>query len=101
MFAAVARYLVNVAGSAGTLLVLDDLHWAVPDALDLLQALVRTPADRPLRLLGGLPGYGRDEPGPPGVPGGRSGSGRGQPPVPSLRLLKWQKRPLCWPNCCR
>jgi tetratricopeptide (TPR) repeat protein/transcriptional regulator with XRE-family HTH domain len=51
MFAAVARYLVNVAGPAGTLLVLDDLHWAGPDALDLLQALVRTPADRPLRLL--------------------------------------------------
>src|SRR5215467_7965189 len=51
MFAAVARYLANVAGPAGTLLVLDDLHWAGPDALDLLQVLVRTPADRPLRLL--------------------------------------------------
>ncbi|TME09295.1 MAG: helix-turn-helix domain-containing protein [Chloroflexi bacterium] len=51
MFAAVARYLANVAGPAGTLLVLDDLHWAGPDALDLLQALVRAPADRPLRLL--------------------------------------------------
>ena len=51
MFAAVARYLANVAGPAGTLLVLDDLHWAGPDALDLLQALVRTPTDRPLRLL--------------------------------------------------
>src|SRR5256714_764564 len=51
MFAAVARYLANVAGPAGTLLVLDDLHWAGADALDLLQALVRAPADRPLRLL--------------------------------------------------
>ncbi|HET8850895.1 MAG TPA: AAA family ATPase, partial [Ktedonobacteraceae bacterium] len=51
MFAAVARYLANVAGPAGTLLVLDDLHWAGPAALDLLQALVRAPADRPLRLL--------------------------------------------------
>ncbi len=51
MFAAVARYLANVAGSAGTLLVLDDLHWAGADALDLLQVLVRSPADRPLRLL--------------------------------------------------
>jgi transcriptional regulator with XRE-family HTH domain len=51
MFAAVARYLANVAGPAGTLLVLDDLHWAGPDALDLLQVLVRSPADRPLRLL--------------------------------------------------
>lgn len=51
MFAAVARYLANVAGPAGTLLVLDDLHWAGPDALDLLQVLVRTTTDRPLRLL--------------------------------------------------
>jgi predicted ATPase/DNA-binding XRE family transcriptional regulator len=52
MFAAVAQYLANVAGPAGTLLVLDDLHWAGPDALDLLQALVRAPAERPLRILG-------------------------------------------------
>lgn len=51
MFAAVSRYLAHVAGPAGTLLVLDDLHWAGPDALDLLQAVVRAPADRPLRLL--------------------------------------------------
>jgi tetratricopeptide (TPR) repeat protein len=52
MFSAVARYLANVAGPAGTLLVLDDLHWAGTDALDLLQALVRTPPERPLRILG-------------------------------------------------
>jgi tetratricopeptide (TPR) repeat protein/transcriptional regulator with XRE-family HTH domain len=52
MFGAVARYLTNVAGPAGTLLVLDDLHWAGSDALDLLQALVRAPAERPLRILG-------------------------------------------------
>ena len=51
MFAAVAQYLANVAGPAGTLLVLDDLHWAGPDAIDLLQALLRAPVDRPLRLL--------------------------------------------------
>ncbi len=51
MFTAVARYLTHVAGPAGTLLVLDDLHWAGPDALDLLQSLVHAPADRPLRLL--------------------------------------------------
>jgi len=41
MFAAVARLLANAAGPAGTLLVLDDLQWAGPDALDLLAALVR------------------------------------------------------------
>ena len=52
MFAAVAQYLANVAGPAGTLLVLDDLHWAGPDALDLLQELGRAPVERPLRILG-------------------------------------------------
>jgi len=52
MFAAVARYLANMAGPAGTLLVLDDLHWAGPDALDLFHFLVSTPPARPLRFLG-------------------------------------------------
>ena len=51
LFGAVARYLANVAGPAGTLLVLDDLHWAGADALDLLSALVRS-ADHPVRVLG-------------------------------------------------
>ncbi|HEY7124513.1 MAG TPA: AAA family ATPase, partial [Ktedonobacterales bacterium] len=51
MFKAVARYLANVAGAAGTLLVLDDLHWAGADALDLLQFLVSAPQERPLRVL--------------------------------------------------
>ena len=37
MFEAVARFLTNVAGPAGTLLLLDDLQWAGPDALDLLR----------------------------------------------------------------
>ncbi len=44
MFAAVARYLATVAGPAGTLLVLDDLQWAGPDALDLLSTLLRSAA---------------------------------------------------------
>ncbi len=52
MFKAVARFLNNVAGPAGTLLVLDDLHWAGADALDLVSALVRAAADSGLRLLG-------------------------------------------------
>jgi predicted ATPase/DNA-binding XRE family transcriptional regulator len=52
MFSAVARYLTNGSGPAGTLLVLDDLHWAGSDALDLLQALVSAPTERPLRILG-------------------------------------------------
>ena len=47
MFAAVRRYLANLAGPSGTLLVLDDLQWAGQDALDLLAALLRTP-DEPM-----------------------------------------------------
>ncbi len=52
MFAAVGRFLANVAGPAGTLLVLDDLQWAGADALDLLTLLMRSPAATPLRVLG-------------------------------------------------
>ena len=51
LFKAVARFLQNVAGPAGTLLILDDLQWAGPDALDLLAAVVRT-AEAPLRVVG-------------------------------------------------
>jgi len=66
MFAAVARLLANVAGPAGTLLVLDDLQWAGPDALDLLAALVRPPSPAH-RERGGVPlaggvGEGREGP---------------------------------------
>lgn len=41
--AAVARVLANVAGTAGTLLILDDLQWAGPDALDVINTLARIP----------------------------------------------------------
>jgi predicted ATPase/transcriptional regulator with XRE-family HTH domain len=61
VFAAARRYLSNIAGPAGTLLVLDDLQWAGLDALDLLAFLVHpraieapsdsTPAPA-LRVLG-------------------------------------------------
>jgi tetratricopeptide (TPR) repeat protein len=54
LFAAVARLLANVAGPAGTLLVLDDLHWAGPDALDLLAALLRTPPTAPTLAATGM-----------------------------------------------
>ena len=45
------RLLHAVAGPAGTLLVLDDLHWAGPDAVDLLAALLAA-AGSPLRVIG-------------------------------------------------
>ena len=49
---AVARFLCNVAGPAGTLLVLDDMQWAGSDALDLLAALARTAQERRLLMVG-------------------------------------------------
>jgi predicted ATPase/transcriptional regulator with XRE-family HTH domain len=51
MFEAVGRFLANIAGPAGTLLALDDLHWATTEAFDLLAALVRTNG-LPLRIVG-------------------------------------------------
>jgi tetratricopeptide (TPR) repeat protein/transcriptional regulator with XRE-family HTH domain len=60
LFDAVARYLANVAGPSGTLLLLDDLQWADGDALALLERLVTEAAGEgagseggaSLRLLG-------------------------------------------------
>ncbi|HEU5348353.1 MAG TPA: AAA family ATPase, partial [Ktedonobacterales bacterium] len=52
MFAAVARYLGNIAGAAGALLILDDLQWAGSDACDLLVTLARTPGATSLRMIG-------------------------------------------------
>jgi tetratricopeptide (TPR) repeat protein len=52
MFAAVCRFLANIAGPTGTLLILDDLQWADADALDLLAFALRQDSDRPLRVLG-------------------------------------------------
>ncbi len=51
MHAAVGRFLANVAGPSGTLLVLDDLQWAGTDALDLIGTLARG-AGSALRLVG-------------------------------------------------
>ena len=52
MFGAVSRFLSNVSGPAGALLLLDDLHWAGADAFDLLTSLVSTPEGTPLRIIG-------------------------------------------------
>ena len=46
------RLLHALAGPAGTLLVLDDLHWAGPDAVDLLAALLAAAGSPPLRVVG-------------------------------------------------
>jgi len=51
MFEAVRRFVANVAGPAGTLLVLDDLQWAGVDGLELLVSLVHSASS--LRLVGG------------------------------------------------
>lgn len=52
MFAAVERFLCNIAGPAGTLLVLDNVQWARTDTLDLLSALAEAAARSPLRIVG-------------------------------------------------
>jgi predicted ATPase/transcriptional regulator with XRE-family HTH domain len=52
LFAAVRRFLQNLAGPAGTLLLLDDLQWAGNDALALLATLVRAAGSIPLRVVG-------------------------------------------------
>ena len=52
MFAAVSRFLTNMAGPAGTLLVLDDLQWAGADALELLGSFIRSASGRRLRVIG-------------------------------------------------
>jgi tetratricopeptide (TPR) repeat protein/transcriptional regulator with XRE-family HTH domain len=52
MFAAVERFLANVAGPTGTLLLLDDLQWAGSDAFDLLATLLRAADEVPLRVIG-------------------------------------------------
>src|SRR5262245_28383633 len=52
MFEAVVRFLRNVAGPRGTLLLLDDLQWAGEDALGLLRTLVYAAGETDLRIVG-------------------------------------------------
>jgi transcriptional regulator with XRE-family HTH domain len=52
LFASAAQGLRAAAGQAGTLLILDDLHWAGPDALDLLTTLLTAPGPLLIRLIG-------------------------------------------------
>ena len=52
LVSAAGRLLRAVAGPAGTLLILDDLHWAGPDAVDLLAALLVAAGSPPLRVIG-------------------------------------------------
>src|SRR5207248_11590222 len=75
MFAAVGRLLANVAGPAGTLLVLDDLQWAGADAFELLAGLLHAPAPPPAARTGRLSlhrgGAAVPPRGGPGRPGAR------------------------------
>lgn len=52
VFAAVARYLTNISGTSGTLLILDDLQWAGGDLFDLIVTLLYSPRSTPLRIIG-------------------------------------------------
>jgi len=64
LFRAVTDYLHAVGGERGTLLILDDLHWAAPDALDLLRSLALTAGSATLRIIGAY----RDSETPAGAP---------------------------------
>ncbi|HEV7128248.1 MAG TPA: AAA family ATPase [Ktedonobacterales bacterium] len=68
---AMAHFLGNLAGPAGTLLVLDDLQWAGAGTIDLLASLMRLPADQRLRLIGA---YRHTEPAAPADRADRAGS---------------------------
>jgi len=50
MFRAVERFLDNVAGPRGMLLILDDLQWAGPDAIEMLASVVRSGRENSLRV---------------------------------------------------
>jgi len=52
LFSSAAQCLRAAAGQAGILLTLDDLHWAGPDALDLLTLLLTAPGSSHIRLIG-------------------------------------------------
>ena len=49
-----AAELADLAGRRGLVLVLDDVHWADPVSLELLETLVRRPLEAPHALLVGL-----------------------------------------------
>jgi len=51
ILATVRRYLASIAGMSGTVLVLDDLHWADADTLNLIGALVDEAAASSLRII--------------------------------------------------
>jgi tetratricopeptide (TPR) repeat protein/transcriptional regulator with XRE-family HTH domain len=52
IFQSVAQFLANVSGPAGVMLILDDLQWIGPDALDLLQAVLRIAGEAPIQVVG-------------------------------------------------
>src|SRR5262249_31928457 len=52
LYAAVDRCLRAVTGEAGVVLVLDDLHWAGPDAFDLLRAVLPASGTMPVQVIG-------------------------------------------------
>jgi transcriptional regulator with XRE-family HTH domain/tetratricopeptide (TPR) repeat protein len=54
IFASVRRFLSNIAGPAGTLLILDNLQWASEDALALIAALLHDGDGMPLRVVGAI-----------------------------------------------
>src|SRR5262249_16813831 len=51
MFQALSRFLINIGGTSGTLLLLDDLQCAGEDTFDLLATLVESGSGDTLRIV--------------------------------------------------
>lgn len=64
MFAAAKRFLLNISGANGIVLLLDDLQWAHSDGIALIDSLVRGMAPGQLRIIAGY----RDTEVPDGSP---------------------------------
>ena len=54
MFDSITTFLKNAAVSRPLMLVLDDLHWADPSSLPLLEFLVREVEASPLLVIGSI-----------------------------------------------
>jgi tetratricopeptide (TPR) repeat protein/transcriptional regulator with XRE-family HTH domain len=52
VFDAVGRFLRNIGGPSGTVVILDDLQWARGDTFDLLDSLARRDEELRLRIIG-------------------------------------------------
>ena len=85
IFDRVVRHLAEAAAESGLLVVLDDLHWADPDSLGLLEFAARQLAVSRLLLVGAYRDDDARRPSP-----SRRGDGRGEPAGGSRHRRRWR-----------